>query len=276
MIRIVTDSSADLPQEFIDQYDISVVPLTVSINNEDFFESVNITPEEFFDKMFSTEELPKTSQPSPAAFAKTFSQFGQDDEILCITISSGLSGTYQSACLAKELAPSHKVTVIDSVAGSLGHGMQVIRAAELAQKGYSMDEIVKDLTQYSENMNILILLNTLENIVKGGRLSKFKGTLAKVLNIKIILEKIEGGKVGILEKIRGKKRFQNRVLDLMEERGSDFSNKVIGITHTGNLEDVERLKQEIIQRFQPKKVIVNYMGATMGTYAGKDGMIISF
>ena len=103
----------------------------------------------------------------------------------------------------------------------------MIRAAQLAEKGHTMDEIVKELTQYSENMNILVLLNTLENIVKGGRLSRFKGTLAKVLNIRVILERIEGGKVGILEKIRGKKRFQKRVLELIGERGTNFSNKII-------------------------------------------------
>ena len=275
MIKIITDSSADLPEEFIKKYNITIVPLTVSIQGQDFLETVDITPEQFFQKMFSIEELPKTSQPSPAAFADVFSTFNQADELLCLTISSGLSGTYQSACIGKELANSN-VTVFDTLAGSLGHGLQVIRAAQLAEKGYTVDDIVKDLSQYREHMNILVLLNTLENIVKGGRLSKFKGTLAKVFNIKVILERVEGGKVEIFEKIRGRKKFQKRVLELINERGTDFSNMTIGITHTGNLEEVETVKQEIYEQFHPKEIIVNYMGATMGTYAGKDGMIISF
>ena len=146
----------------------------------------------------------------------------------------------------------------------------------LSEQGYSIEEIVSDLTNYRDQMNILVLLNTLENIVKGGRLSKFQGTLAKILNIKVILERVQGGKVEILEKIRGKKRFQKRVLEIIKERGTDFSHITFGITHTGNEEDAEAIKQEIIQQFHPKDVIVNYMGATMGTYAGKDGMIISF
>jgi DegV family protein with EDD domain len=275
MIKIISDSSADLPIELLDKYDITFVPLTVTIEDQDYLEKVDLTQEEFFTKMFSTDDLPKTSQPSPASFAEVFSQFGPDTEILCLTISSGLSGTYQSACIGKELSNT-KVTVFDTLAGSLGHGLQIIRAAELAKQGSTVEEIVADLTEYRENMNILVLLNTLENIVKGGRLSKFQGSLAKILNIKVLLERVEGGKVEIFEKIRGKKKFQKRVLDVIEERGTDFSTTIFGITHTGNIEEVEALKQEIIQRFHPKEVIVNYMGATMGTYAGKDGMIISF
>ncbi len=275
MIKIISDSSADLPKELIEKYDISLVPLTVRMEGRDYLEKVDLTPQEFFAKMFSTEALPKTSQPSPASFAKAFSSFNADTEVLCFTISSGLSGTYQSACMGKELSDA-KVTVFDTLAGSLGHGLQVIRAAELAQQGHTVEEIVADLTEYRENMNILVLLNTLENIVKGGRLSKFQGSLAKILNIKVLLERVDGGKVEIFEKIRGKKKFQKRVLDVIGERGTDFSDVVFGITHTGNIEEVEALRQEIIERFHPKEVIVNYMGATMGTYAGKDGMIVSF
>ncbi|MCM3766240.1 DegV family protein [Neobacillus niacini] len=275
MIKIITDSSSDLPEELIELYDITIVPMTVTIGNQDYLEKINLAPKEFFTKMFSTDALPKTSQPSPATFAKTFSKFGTDTELLCLTISSGLSGTYQSACMGKELSNAN-VTVFDSLAGSLGHGLQVIRAAELAKQGYTLDEIIKELTDYREKMNILVLLDTLENIVKGGRLSKFQGSLAKILNIKVILERVDGGKVEILEKIRGTKKFHRRVLELIQENGNDFSQTTFGITHTGNEEDAEAIKQELIHLFHPKEVIVNFMGATMGTYAGKDGMIISF
>ncbi len=215
MIRIISDSSADLPKELMMKYNISVVPLNVSIGNQNYLEGIDLTPAEFFTKMFSTDELPKTSQPSPATFADAFSQFDENDDLLCLTISSGLSGTYQSACMGKDLASATNVTVFDTLAGSLGHGLQIIRAAELALKGYTIEEIVADLTSYREKMNILVLLDTLENIVKGGRLSKFQGSLAKILNIKVILERVTGGKVEILEKVRGKKRFQKRALEII-------------------------------------------------------------
>ncbi|HWL25949.1 MAG TPA: DegV family protein [Ureibacillus sp.] len=275
MIKIITDSSADLPNEMVEKYDITIVPLTVSIEGKDYLEKIDISPQEFFKKMFSTNELPKTSQPSPASFAEAYSKFSEDTELLVLTISSGLSGTYQSAILGKDLTDAN-VTVFDTLAGSVGHGLLIIKAAELANQGYTMEKIIEELLEYREKMNFLIVLNTLENIVKGGRLSKFQGSLAKLLNIKVIAERINEGKVGIVEKIRGKKKLQSRVLDLIEERGSDLSQVTFGISHTGNLEEAETLKQDIIQRFQPKDVIITYMGATMGTYAGKDGMIISF
>lgn len=259
----------------VEKYDITIVPLTVSIEGKDYLEKIDISPQEFFKKMFSTNELPKTSQPSPASFAEAYSKFSEDTELLVLTISSGLSGTYQSAILGKDLTDAN-VTVFDTLAGSVGHGLLIIKAAELANQGYTMEKIIEELLEYREKMNFLIVLNTLENIVKGGRLSKFQGSLAKLLNIKVIAERINEGKVGIVEKIRGKKKLQSRVLDLIEERGSDLSQVTFGISHTGNLEEAETLKQDIIQRFQPKDVIITYMGATMGTYAGKDGMIISF
>lgn len=275
MIKIITDSSADLPIDIIEQYKITVVPLRVSLNNQEYLEGEDITSEQFLSLMFEADELPKTSQPSPYAFAEAFSKYSSDSESLCLTVSSGLSGTYQSACIGKELSTS-KVTVFDTLAGTLGHGLQVIRAAELASEGKTVDEIIANLSDYRDNMNILIILNTLENVVKGGRLSKLQGSLAKILNIKIILERIEGGKVGILEKVRGKKNSMKRLFELIQERGTDLSNVVFGITHSGNVEDAENFKQEIIRLFNPKNVIVNYMGAVIGTYAGKDGMVISF
>jgi DegV family protein with EDD domain len=274
MVRLITDSSADLPEELIKKYHIAVVPLNIYIQDKEFQEGENITSKEFFHKMFSSDKLPKTSQPSPLAFANVFKQFSKDDEILCLTISSGLSGTYQSACVGKSMCDL-SVTVFDTLAGSLGHGILVLKAAELAEKGLTVNEIVNKLNSYKKSMNILILLDTLENIVKGGRLSRFQGSIAKILNLKILLEGVNG-KVVLMEKIRGKKKFLNRVLDVIDERKKDFSNTIFGITHVDNLSDVEFIKNEIIKRFHPKDIIINDMGATMSTYAGKGGMIISF
>lgn len=274
MVRLITDSSADLPEELLKKYHIAVVPLNIYIQDKEFQEGENITSKEFFHKMFSSDKLPKTSQPSPLAFANVFKQFSKDDEILCLTISSGLSGTYQSACVGKSMCDL-SVTVFDTLAGSLGHGILVLKAAELAEKGLTVNEIVNKLNSYKKSMNILILLDTLENIVKGGRLSRFQGSIAKILNLKILLEGVNG-KVVLMEKIRGKKKFLNRVLDVIDERKKDFSNTIFGITHVDNLSDVEFIKNEIIKRFHPKDIIINDMGATMSTYAGKGGMIISF
>jgi DegV family protein with EDD domain len=274
MIQLVTDSSADLPKELLEEYNIHVVPLTITIDGKDYLEGIDLTPEEFHAKLNNARELPKTSQPSPGAFADLFKTLGNKGPILCLTISSGLSGTYQSACIAREIS-GEDVTVFDTLAGSLAHGLQLIAARKLADEGLSIDKIVEFLIEYSKHSNILVLLDTLENIVKGGRLSKLQGSIAKVLDIKVILHNVEG-KVEILEKVRGKKRFLKRAIEIIGERKSDFSDTVFGITHIDNLQDAEFLRDEIIKKYKPKDVIINYMGATMGTYAGKGGMIVSF
>lgn len=274
MIQLVTDSSCDLPKDILDKYNISVIPLTISIDGKDYLEGIDISPEKFCEKMLNSKELPKTSMPSPGAFATRFKELSHKGPILCLTISSGLSGTYQSACLGMEISGVNG-KVIDTLAGSSGHGLQLIEAAKRIELGHSIDEILEFLEEYRKHSNILILLDNLENIVKGGRLSKFQGSLASMLDIKVLLHGVDG-KVEILEKVRGKKRFLRRTLDIIGERKTDFSETIFGITHIDNLEDAQFLRDEIIKRYNPKDVIINYMGATMGTYAGKGGMILSF
>jgi len=275
MVQIITDSSADLPRHLINTYGIEVVPLSVRIDGEDYREGIDLAPEQFFEKMAHANALPRTSQPSPAQFEELFRLYdAREKEILCLTISSGLSGTYQSAQVARDLCDAN-VTVFDTLGGSLAHGMMVLRAAELARDGWSVAEILPELVRMRDAMNIFILLDTVENIVKGGRLSRFKGSVIKTLNIKVILEG-QDGKVELLEKVRGTKRFFERAIELIGERRQDFSDTVIGITHTGNFDDVVFLEREINARYAPKQILVNYMGATMGTYAGKGGIILSF
>lgn len=274
MLQVITDSSADLPVELVQKYNIHVVPLTVTIDGEEYIEGVTLTPQEFQQKMLQSPTLPKTAQPAPETFARVFRELSAKGKMLCLTLSSKLSGTYQSALIGKE-AVGGEVTVFDTLAGSLGHGLQVLKAAEMARLGASVEEVVEHLKKMRNEMNILILLDVLENIVKGGRLSRFHGSLAKILNLKVLLEGVEGV-VELKEKVVGKKKFLRRVLEVIAERKSDFSNVVFGITHVDNVEDAEYLRDEIITRFRPKEVIVNYMGSTMGTYAGRGGITISF
>jgi len=274
MLQIITDSASDLPEDLLRKYHVHVVPLTVNIDGREYREGIDITPREFQQKMLDSSELPLTSQPSPDLFSKAFQELSEKGEVLCLTLSSKLSGTFQSAYLAKNIT-GLKVEIFDTLAGSLGQGLQILKTAELIAAGFTLREIIGKLSTYRREMNILILLDTLENIVKGGRLSRFQGSLAKILNIKVLLQGVDGA-VELLEKIRGKKKFLQRVIEIIGERGSDLSNRFFGITHVDNEEDAQFLKMEIMEKYQPKDVIINYMGSTMGTYAGKGGIIIAF
>jgi DegV family protein with EDD domain len=274
MLQVVTDSSCDLPEELLKRNNIRVVPLVVNIDDNIFREGVDITPEAFYKKMAWSAKLPKTSQPPPPDFADVFRELSYLGPVFCITISSKLSGTYQSACLGRELS-GMDVTVFDSLAGSLGHGLQVLRACELARSGCSASEVVAELEKYRKEITILILLNTLENIVKGGRLSKIQGNLAKILGIRVLLHNLEG-EVVLLEKVRGKEKFLDHVLHTIFNLCPNMTNRDVGITHFNNPSDVEIIKQALYVKSHPRSLLVNYMGPTMATYAGEGGIIVSF
>ncbi|WP_129410064.1 DegV family protein [Marinitoga lauensis] len=277
MIKIVTDSAADLPKEIIKKYDITVIPLNIDIDGSKYQDGVTISAEEFQNKMLNIKELPKTSQPSPELFKESFERLVEEGhEILCLTISSQLSGTIQAANLAKNLIKNNsRIEIFDTLGASSGEGVQVIKAAELISKGYSLDEIINELKKLRERIKILILLDTLENIVKGGRLSKFSGTIAKILNFKIILHNKEGA-VEMLERVRGRKKFHLKVLEILEREKENISNGIVGITHVNNKEDAEYFKNFIQEKYNPKEIYINYMGSTLATYAGNKGVIISF
>lgn len=277
MIHIVTDSSCDLPEEYLKKHNISIVPLTIRFDDDkEYREKIDITPEEFYKKMAASSTLPKTAQPSPADFLKVFEEVAAPgDEILCITISSKLSGTFQSANLAKNMT-SIPVTVFDSLAASPGHALQIMRAVELRDSGHSIDEIIADLTNFRDNeMRIFIYLKTVENIVKGGRITRFQGTLAKIMNIKLICEGIKG-EVVPLEKVRGEKRALERLISLIGQQKNDFSDTVFYITHTENPEDAEFIKSELVKRYKPRQVLIYEIGPTVGTYTGPGGIVLTF
>lgn len=275
MIHLVTDSSSDIPEELLHKYSIRVVPLSIRVNGKEYTENVDITPREFYQEMFVSNELPQTSQPTPTEFAHVFQELSGEGDVLCLTISSGLSGSFSSANLGKEIAGNPNVYVFDTLAGSIGHGIQVLRAAEFIQSGLSLKSILDRLNKIRDEMKFLILLDTLENIVKGGRLSRFQGSLAKLLSIKVILHNVEG-KAEILEKVRGRSKSLQRTIELVGERCTDFSDRMIGITHVDNLLDAELLAAELENRFHPREILINEMGATIATYAGKAGLIVAF
>lgn len=279
MVKIITDSASDLPKEYIKKYNVEIVPLTVELEGKIYKDGVDITTEKFNQLMIKSNQLPKTAHPSPETFKKVFLKYINDGyDILCLTISSKLSGTYQSAMIAKNnIKTSEKIFVFDSLAASSGEALQVIKASKLIQKGEKIKEVLRKLTEYRNRINILILLDTLENIVKGGRLTKIQGVIAKILNFKIILHNNEGA-VEMLEKIRGKKRFFKKVLEIIDERMKklNLSNLNVGITHVDNIEEAMMFKKIIEEKYNPKDIFVNHMGATIATYAGRGGIIISF
>ncbi len=274
-MQIITDSSCDLPKEILDKNDVIVIPLNIEIDGVNYIDGVNLTHEQFYKKMSTAKTLPKTSQPSPQSFIDVFKEATKKaGEILCIHLSSKLSGTIDCAVMVKEMV-NKKIEVFDSLSGSVGLGMQVLKACEMIKQGANLEKIVEKLKEYRENMKIVVYLETLENAIKGGRVTRVKGIVANLLNLKAMLH-VDQGYVKILKTIRGKKRAIRFMLDEMRKKNTDFKDKVIGIAHCNCIEDALILKKEIIKHFNPAQVLVTTVGPVIGTHAGQGGLLVCF
>lgn len=277
MIRVITDSGCDLPVEVLVENQIEMVPLKVTFEDgQSFLDRVEISPREFRERMYRSKELPKTAAPDPNTFMEIFRRaLNETGEAICVCISSGLSSTYQSAMLAHDMLGTDKVKIVDSLSASLGEGILAIRAAELARQGLPLDTVFNMLTNYRDNLKTVFTLDTLENIVKGGRLTKFQGLVGNILDIKPLFHGVEG-KVEVLEKLRGRRRALRRMISLIGEMSKEVEKCVIGLSHMDCLEEVLELKKEIERLYKPARILVAEMGSTLGTYAGKGGIIMAF
>lgn len=274
-MQIITDSSCDLPKEYIDRYNLIVVPLNIELDGKSYVDGEELTHEEFYEKMAASPTLPKTSQPSPQRFIDAFMEGAKrTKDILSIHLSSKLSGTFSCAQLSKELAEV-KVEVFDSLSGSMGLGLQVLKACHLVEEGFDLNHIVEKLKEYREQMKVLVYLETLENAVRGGRVSRAKEMVSNILNLKFIVH-VEEGYVKVLKAIRGKKRAISFMIDSIAEKNIDLKDKIVGITHCNRIEEALALKEEIIKRFNPQEVIVTTMGPVIGTYSAQGGLLICY
>lgn len=277
-IRIVTDSSCDLPSELVRENQIEVVPLTVVVGGREYLEGVTISASEFASLMRASPDLPKTSQPSPHAFITAFERVaktaGDAAEVLCLTLSSKLSGTFQSACTARGLFQG-SASVVDSRSGTLGLGLLTLEAGRLARLGHSLVEITEKLNAMRDQLSVFVSVETLENAVKGGRISRVHAAVAQVLRMKILLQTREGS-VEVCGRVRGRKSMLTAFMDAMQTRAADYRNRIVGITHVDNLVDAEVLAEMITQRFCPKQVILAPMGSTIATYAGVGALALAY
>jgi DegV family protein with EDD domain len=274
-MQIVTDSSCDLPRELIDRLNILVVPLQIEIDGDHFIDGVNLSHQEFFEKMAASPTLPKTSQPSPQSYLDAFKEgLKRHGEVLSIHLSSKLSGTYEGALMIKEELGGD-IEVFDTLTGSIGTGLQVLKACELMKEGLQRSAIIEKLKEYRDQMRVVVYLETLENAVKGGRVSKPKEFMANLLNLKPVVH-VEDGYVRILKTIRGKKKAIRVLLEEMEKKQVDYHDRVVAITHVDCLEEALALKEEIIKQFNPGEVMLTTMGPVIGTHAGTGGLLVCF
>ncbi|GIO25731.1 DegV family protein [Ornithinibacillus bavariensis] len=278
-IKIMADSASDLTKEYFTKYDMEMVSLTVHLDDKDYEDGITISPKNVFDAM-RVGKSPKTSQVSPQTFKSIFTSYAESKQTLIyLAFSSELSGTYQTAKMmeseVKEEYPDANIYVIDTKCASIGYGLVVLHAAKMAQDGKSAAEIIEEVKNHSLNMEHIFTVDDLEYLYRGGRVSKTAAFVGSLLNIKPILH-VEKGKLIPLEKMRGSKKLLGRMIEIMEERGGNFENQVIGISHGDDLERAEKLADMIKEKFGVKEFVIEYVGSAIGAHSGPGTLALFF
>lgn len=277
-MQIVTDRGADLSPEVAKEFNIHFTPLKVTLGDRTYASGVDITPDDFYDLLESSDQMPTTSQPSVGEFAELYRTLAQTDpEILSIHISSGLSGTLNSARSAVELVPEAHVTLVDTRTLSCPQGWQVEAAARAARGGWKLDRILSFLTDFRAQTEGMFTVATLKYLIHGGRISHIKGLLASLLNIKpIIGVDLETGKYSQLGQEITLKRAISYQADFLVKRFGESTRLRIQLLHANNLAGTEWLRERINQRFDvewlPTIPITPALGAHVGT--GLVGMAV--
>ena len=266
-MKIFTDSASDLPLDFFEKENVHLFPLRVLVKGIEYDDIIGVSTDQVYAAIDEGEQ-PKTSQVSLEIFLETFEQLAKSgEEGIYLAFSSELSGTCQTAILAKnqvlENYPHLKLAIIDTKCASYGLGLVVKEAVRLNKAAIGFEEAVQQLTEMAESMEHLFTVGDLNYLAKGGRVSKSSAFVGGLLNIKPILN-IDDGKLVPIEKTRGFKRATQRMIALMKERGGDFSNKVIGISHSNDEELMLEVKAAITDTLQPKAIETTSIGAHVG------------
>lgn len=271
--KIIIDSTIDIAERY--RKDVQIVPLTIRFGDRELIDGVTVTRQKFYEMLIECDALPTTSQATPAAFETEFANLNGADAIV-ITISSKLSGTYQSACIAAADFPN--VRVIDSQSASIGSGILAEYAVECAKKGMPADEIAERLTNKREDVCAIALLDTLEYLKRGGRISKTVAAAGTLLNIKPVAT-IENGAIALIGKARGSKQGNNLLVKKIHEIGGvDFSMPVL-LGYTG-VTDVFLKKYVEDSRALWEDNLTNpdcvQVGSVIGTHAGPGAVVAAF
>jgi DegV family protein with EDD domain len=276
-IQVITDSSADLPKELLAHHGIQVVQLAVHFGEQRYV-PLN-EPGHFYQAMKASLALPKTSSPSPHDFMEVM-QSTEGKDLIVITLSSALSSTYHNAVMAKEQLLEEgyagRIEVFDSRTASLGLGIIVYQAAVMAKQGKTFTEIASEVQRLIPATKTHFMLESLENVIKGGRLDRARGAIASVLNIKLLMHATEDGLIEVTDKARGSKAALQKLLDKVESAKSSLENRVLGIAHSRNEALAREVLSKLTEKYAFRKSIISEMGPVIGTYAGEGGILITF
>lgn len=266
---IVTDSTAYIPKDIREKYNIHMLPLSVIFGDEVYSEEVDLTAEAFYEELKVKKELPTTSQPPIGEFVKLFKQLGEEyDAIISVHLSSGISGTFQGAVTASEMVEGVKVYPFDSEISCMVQGFYALEAAEMAELEKPAEEIIARLNEMKKSIRAYFMVDDLTNLQRGGRLSGAQAFVGGLLQIKPILC-FEDKLIVPFEKIRTRKKALNRVFDLFDEDASLGVSMRAVLIHGNVEEEAKQLKDELQQKYPHVEFMLSYFGPVIGTHLGE-------
>lgn len=275
-IKLITDSTCDLNPALLAELGIQFAPLKVLFNDKEYVDKIDLTNPEFYELMKQSKELPTTSQVNPGEFYDMFSQALQEGNVVIgLFLSSELSGTYNSAVIAKEMVGSKDIYLIDSRTTSFALGMMVHKLKQKIDSGANIDELLVFAQDMIDHNQLYGMLNTLDNLKKGGRLSSGTAMIGKMLNLKPIIE-VQDGKVNMAEKARGSKKGLAWMIDQVAQSYPEGKIEEIGIAHANDLEKLADLKRLLLERFQIGKIYEIEIGSVVGTHTGEGAVGVTF
>lgn len=279
MVRILSDSGCDMTLEYAKSLGVEIVPLKVSFGDELYKDAYDIDHDTFFEKLIESDVLPQTSQVTPFEYEEFFAKGNEEDEIICITISSKLSGCYGSAVIAAEDS-NRSIFVVDSLNACVGQRILVERAVQLRDEGLSGAEIAKALDEEKKNIRIIALLDTLEYLKKGGRISAAAAMAGTFLSIKPVIC-ISEGEIKVLGKARGSKNGCNMLTEFIKKEGPISFDKPYCLAYSGlsdktlrkYINDSAALYED---RVEKEKLPISSIGSAIGTHIGPGGIAVTF
>lgn len=268
-IRLYADNCCDLEPEVMKQLGISSIALKVNIKGQSYRDRVDLSPSQFYQLIKEPGVMPTTSQVNPAEFEEEFRNILQEEdcEIVYAAFSSGLSGTYQSACIARDMVDPARITVIDTKSASLGYGLTLVRAARAIDDGLSKDQVIAEIKDNLAKMQHVFIVGDFEMLKRGGRVSATSAFIGSLLSIKVIAE-IKDGTIHPVEKTKGLKKAKKRLLEVMAQRGDNLPGQLIGISHSNDYEGAILIKDMIAERFGCDKFMITEIGAVIGAHVG--------
>ena len=274
MLKIITDSASDMPQYIVERFNLHVIPTPVVIDGVDYLDGATIHTKEFYEILDDVSRDIKTYHINPTMFEEAFRPYAEhNDSVIYLCFSTGIAGTFNAANIAKqnilEDYPDFDLTIVDSKSAAIGFGLIVYKLLLLREAGADKEKLLRAADFYVNHIRHVFTVSTLRYLIKGGRLSKWKGTAGELLDMKPVLIVDKDGSLQVLKTIRGRKKSLKALIEYAQENIADPSRQIMGICHGEDPDSLQYTKDLLLQVISPKELVESTIGCAIGAHTGR-------